>query len=392
MPEFMVASVHRKALAALFAASLLVAAPAAGLAQQAAGAAAQAGLPPPGAPIEYTIRGGDTMIGISRRYLLQGDRLEVQRALWEYNRLANQNSIRPGQVIRIPGNWMRNEAGPTTLERVEGDVRSGTQALIPGSSLSPGDGVRTGKDGFATIRLADGSTLELKPDSEVVLESVRKSPLAEGSEAKFLLRSGRAEAAVQKRPAGGARFEVRTPIAVAAVRGTRFRVASDAARQTATSEVLEGVVEVADNANLGRVSVAEGFGTRVKSGEPPAEPRALLPAPRLWTGIRLSLRSPVTLNFTSLPGATGYRVLVARRADFAEVIYSEVVGSNQIPLPEMANGPYFLKVRGIDDLGLEGRDATADLVFSVDRSAPAPAPAPVPAPAPGSASATMKSP
>ncbi len=354
-------------------------------------------LPAPGADIEYTVRERDTMIGISRRYLKSGEKLEVQRALWEHNRLKDKDSIHPGQVLRIPENWMRNEAGQIELVKVDGDVQSKGQALRPGTAIAAGDELRTGKDGFVTIRLADGSTLALQPGSDLQVETVRKSPLATAPDAKFLLKSGRVEAAVQKRSASGARFEVRTPIAVAAVRGTKFRVSADADKHTATSEVLEGVVQVNDSANLGSVSVKEGFGTRVKEGEPPAEPRALLPAPRLWTGIRLSLRTPVKLNFTKLDGAASYRLLVARRADFAEVIFSDVLKTNEIALPALENGPYFLKVRGIDDIGLEGRETTADLVLSVSpgTDAPSTAPTAIPTPAtpvPAPAAAPPKSP
>ncbi len=371
----------RTTLSALLFSGIALALPGTAAAQPAAGnvasgEAARSALPPPGADVDYTVKDRDTMIGISRRYLNGGEKLEVQRALWEHNRLKDKDSIHPGQVLRIPENWMRNEAGRIELAHVEGEAQSRGQALKAGAAIAAGDGVRTGKDGYVTIRLADGSTLALQPGSEMQVESVRKSPLAGAPDAKFLLKSGRVEAAVQKRQPGGARFEVRTPIAVAAVRGTQFRVTADTEKHTATSEVLEGVVQVNDSGNLGSVAVKNGFGTRVKEGQPPAEPRALLAAPRMWTGIRLSLRNPVKLNFTKLEGAVSYRLLVARRADFSDVIFSDILHTNEIALPALDNGPYFLKLRGIDDIGLEGRDATADLVLSVEKSAPVPAKSP----------------
>jgi hypothetical protein len=106
----------------------------------------------------------------------------------------------------------------------------------------------------------------------------------------------------------------------------------------------------------------------VLEGKPPTEPRALLPAPRLWTGVRLSVKKPVKLNFTKLTGAVNYRLLVARKADFREVILETLLPSNEIVLPELGNGAYFLKVRGIDDLGLEGKDTLADLVLSLEQA------------------------
>ncbi len=346
-------------------------------------------LPPPGADIDYTVKDRDTMIGLARRYLINGTRFEVQRAFWEHNQLKDKDQISPGQVIRIPENWVRNDAGNIELAHVEGDVQSKGQPLRPGAKIAAGDDFRTGKDGYVTIKLADGSTLALRPGSEMSIDEVRKSPLQNAPSAKFMLKSGRVEAAVERRTPAGARFEVRTPIAVAAVRGTKFRVAADSERNFALNEVLEGEVAVNDSGSLGTVAVREGYGTRVNEGQAPLPARALLPAPRLWTGIRLWIRRPIRLNFTRLPGASSYRVLVARRPDFADVISEVIIDTNTITLAELENGPYFLRVRGIDDLGLEGRETQGDLVLALDGPAPAipstggaPAPAGSPGPAP----------
>ena len=359
-------------------AALLFGLPAASVAQPATG------LPPPAADIEYTAKDRDTMIGIARRYLINGERFEVQRALWEHNKLRDKDRINPGQVIRIPENWMKDEASAIELAHVEGEVTSKGQPLQPGAKLAPGDDFKTGRNGYVVIKLADGSTLNLQPGSDMAIEGVRKSPLAPAPDAQFTLKTGRVEATVARRSPGGARFEVRTPIAVAAVRGTKFRVTADEANRAALSEVLEGEVQINDAGNLGNVTLNAGFGTRVNEGQAPLPPRALLAAPRLWTGIRLWVRRPIRLNFTRLPGAVGYRVLVARRPDFADVISESIAGTNVIALPDLENGPYFVRVRGIDDLGLEGRDTQADLVVALE-GAPAkpaaPAPATPPAPA-----------
>ncbi len=351
---------------------------------------AQAGvaLPAPSNDIEYPAKRGDTMIGISRRYLIEGQRHEVQRALWEHNKLRDKDSIAPGQVIRIPENWLKEDANSIQLARVEGDVQSKGAPLRPGAKLAPGDDIKTGTNGYVTIKLSDGSTLVLQPGSDMAIDGVKKSPIAPAANAQFSLTKGRIEASVPRRNPGGARFEVRTPIAVAAVRGTRFRVTADDQKRTASSEVIEGTVQVNDTGNIGTVAVAAGFGTKVSEGQAPLPPRALLAAPRLWTGIRLWVRRPVQLNFTRLQGAVAYRVLVARKADFADVISEIVIPSNVISLPDMQNGAYFVKVRGIDDIGLEGRDTQADLVLSLDGAPRAPQTPGVPAGAPAAPAGT----
>src|SRR4051812_1887572 len=93
-------------------------------------------LPAPAADIEYTAKPRDTMIGIARRYLIEGQLLEVQRALWEHNKLKDKDQIAPGQVIRIPENWMKDDANSIQLAHVEGDVQSKGQPLRPGAKLA----------------------------------------------------------------------------------------------------------------------------------------------------------------------------------------------------------------------------------------------------------------
>lgn len=320
--------------------------------------------PPPGTNIEYVTRSGDTMIGIARRYLIDGKLPQIQRALQEHNQLKNADRINPGQIIRIPENWVLDEAGRMELINVQGDVQSKGQPVQSGAPIVSGDDLRTGPNAYATVKLADGSTLVLQPGSTLTIDSVRKSPLVASPGATFTLQNGRVEASVPRRAVGGGRFEVRTPIAVAAVRGTKFRVASDEARRSATSEVLEGAVQVNDAGNLGSVSVPDGYGTKVVEGSPPAPPRALLPAPRLWGGVRLVVRKPARLNFTALTGAVAYRLLIARGADFSDVVSELTFQGAEIAMPDLPNGAYFVKVRGIDDLGLEGRDSVADLVVN----------------------------
>jgi hypothetical protein len=106
------------------------------------------------------------------------------------------------------------------------------------------------------------------------------------------LDSGRLEASAarQQAPAGG--FSVRTPVAVAGLRGTGFRlnVAEDGGRLA--NEVLEGAVAV--SAQGGKCAWKGGFGTVAEAGKPPAPPRALRPKPNL-AGLPATVRQPAAV-------------------------------------------------------------------------------------------------
>jgi hypothetical protein len=311
---------------------------------------------------EHVVSPGETLNGISARLLHEGETRRVQRMLAEHNRLSDADRISPGQVLRIPRAWLK--ARPATLEvvAVQGETNSRGQPLAAGARLAAGDDVRTGRDGYVILKLADGSTLSLMPSAEARVERANASPGAGTTDTSVRLDRGRAETAVQRPAKGGTRFEIRTPVAVAAVRGTKFRVAVlDSAGERSTSEVIEGAVGVSDANERASVAVAAGFGTRVTAGEAPLAPRALLPAPALWTGVRMVSSASANLEFSPLRGALSYRVRVSPREDFNPTLSEEIAPTAQVRIAALADGDYFVRVRGIDDISLEGRDTVARL-------------------------------
>lgn len=320
---------------------------------------------------EYVAQPGDTMNGISQRLLHEGETPRVQRALQQHNRLSDPDVIHPGQVIRIPRAWLKSRESAVVVVAVQGDVRSKGQAVSPNAKLTPGDDLRTGKDSYATLKLADGSTLTLLPSGNAGLERAQATP-GGTTDTQFRLDAGRAETTVQKAPKGNTRFEVRTPMAIAAVRGTKFRVVVDEQKNAMMSEVVEGEVAVSDSGNLGTASVRGGFGTRVSAGSAPLAPRALLPAPFLWTGVQLVERPEFNVQVTPLRGAQSYRLFVSAREDFSSVMREEVLKEPLLRFASLQDGDYFVRLRGIDDIELEGQDTTARMRVRIRPAAPAP--------------------
>jgi len=109
--------------------------------------------------------------------------------------------------------------------------------VLPHPLLS-GDRVRTGQRARATIVYTDGSRIELGADSSLVLEE--SSP----QRVSMRLNLGTLKAFVQKLLS--CRFEVRTPSAVAAVRGTEFRVRVLSGGRTHV-DLYKGLLGVEDN-------------------------------------------------------------------------------------------------------------------------------------------------
>lgn len=146
------------------------------------------------------------------------------------------------------------------------------------AGMAPGDKVHTGRGGRVTVQFRDGSQVVLGPFAIFTVEA--ETP----RETTIFLAAGKLWAAVSKN--AGRRFSVRTPTAVAAVRGTEFSVEVRSERATAV-EVFGGLVSV--RGALGaesmvsasqRVDVTEGRMGQVErfSPKPESVPDAIRPA------------------------------------------------------------------------------------------------------------------
>jgi hypothetical protein len=103
------------------------------------------------------------------------------------------------------------------------------------------------------------------------------------------------------------------------------------------------------------VEVKAGEGTAVKKDKPPAIPKKLLPPPNLTNLHPLYREMPLEFQFEIVPGATSYRIMLARDKTFKDTVRDQVVKPQEsFKITGIEDGTYFLQSRSIDDLGLEG--------------------------------------
>lgn len=141
--------------------------------------------------------------------------------------------------------WRSLWADPVVVNAVRGPAeirRARAQnnkwyALRKGSSVKPGDEIRTGKSSRAVLKLDDGS--------RVVLSGGSRAKVLESSPNRiFALAVGRMKSFVKKlKPTS--KFEVRTPLAAASVRGTIFEMGVGEDGKDGYLEVGRGVVNLA---------------------------------------------------------------------------------------------------------------------------------------------------
>lgn len=324
----------------------------------------------------YTVRPGDTIYGVAQRLL---DDRRQWRALQASNGVRNPRHLRPGSMLLVPIGWLRRENLHAIVVAAEGEVRArarGTEiALGPGVQLPPETRITTGAPGAITLRLVDGSTIEVQAATEVELRRLQRVIEASTHDDRIHVARGRIAVSAQPRPGAGARFEVITPRAVTGVRGTTFRIGSSEA--TSLVEVLGGSVSSRGPRVDGQAAAIGGGEGAVFDDSGADAPRVvkLLPAPGFAAPSPLT-ETPASLPIGPVEGARGYRAQLALDSRFERVIDESTVSAAEYRTPELADGSYWTRVRAVDGSGLEGFDAVAAIVVAARPRPPFPAVAP----------------
>jgi hypothetical protein len=319
-----------------------------------------------GEEFTYRVRPGDTLIGLAARLLLEPRRWpELQRR----NAIADPRRMPRGSAVRIPYAWLRISRQAARVTDRSGTVRVDGREVAVGALVEAGAAIETGADGALTLEMADGSVMTVQPATRLSIERLQRIDGAAADEAVLQLERGKVESQVRPRGDMG-RFEIRTPAAVSAVRGTGFR-AGFADAGGGTTETLEGRVGV-DAAGAG-VTVPAGFGTRAEPGRPPQPPVPLLPAPSLAALPTVNDTATLRWEFPPVGGAVRYRHQVARDARFRALVAESLTEVPAAAFEGLADGPYWIRSRAIDPSTIEGLDAMRPIEQRRRLDAPAPA-------------------
>lgn len=148
------------------------------------------------------------------------------------------------QATAAPSAEAEGAAWDARITEVEGDVvlfAGGAEEGLPaeaGHPLEPGDRLETGPGSRVELALEADSVMELGPRSSFVVESLRPA------DSSFELSLGSFVAKLRSMLERGYRVRVRTPTAVAAVRGTEFALAVADDGETSVGVFDEGQVAV----------------------------------------------------------------------------------------------------------------------------------------------------
>lgn len=322
----------------------------------------------------YIVQPGDNPWNITRRYLKS---IDYWPRIQDYNRILEPRTIKPGTRLRIPVAWMRGAAGAARVVDLRGgaELQRGDEitSVRPGMSVHAGSILRTSGEASLLLEFPDGSRSLIGADAEVRVAAVDQLLASSAQRVRLEVTRGHLDNEVRS-TRGGGRYTIHTPAAVAAVRGTSFRVSTtgDGVR----TETLGGEVALGNRAGTTRLPA--GTGAQARPGAAPGPATELLPPPDIAAVPERVERLPFSLAFPPVAGATAYRTRIAPQAGFtaieSELVAATPVARGKATLPD---GSYRMRVRAIDAQGLEGIDAEREIVVDARPEPPflqAPAP------------------
>jgi len=195
----------------------------------------------------------------------------------------------------LVGLGLNAHAKDAKLFRTKGVVEIRTASNSPwvkaerGQNLLPGTEIRTKGGSTAHIRTSNRHQLRLSSDTIIKLENLKQD--------KTIIKVfiGRMRSIVRKLRAK-AQFKVKTPLAVASVRGTKFDTIVESDDKSGF-EVLKGVVGVNDLQGIGQeVRVLGGQSTTVLRGKAPSAPAEFRQRNRRTDSKTLKFRQMVRLE------------------------------------------------------------------------------------------------
>ena len=300
------------------------------------------------APVQYRIRPGDTLPKLATYLATPGAAAEIARA----NGIADPDRLTPGMTLTIPIGLLRTEELAAKVIAFRGDVRIGRQGTAR-LGMVFGEGVRiaTGGNSSVSFQLADGTAVTLPSLSTIRIVRLRRVLLTNKVQRILALETGRSESQVTPSKDGATSFEIRTPVSVAAVRGTDFRVAYSEEEKASTQETLKGAVGVVGTD--GEVATVAGFGVR-SDPQSTGQPIALLPPPEVLSPVGHRRDGTLIFTFAKMEEAVAYRIVLSGDPEFHDLKTETTTRTQQAVVPALPSGTYYIRATAIDVHGLEG--------------------------------------
>jgi hypothetical protein len=298
-------------------------------------------------PVTYSVKAGDTLIGLARQWFV---RIDSWPAVQRLNRVADPNRMPIGRTLSIPRALLKSEPLGAKVVAFRGATTLSGKPPALGAPVREGMAIVTGESASITIECSDGSRFSLPSQTRVGISRLRRVLMTGDLDRVFVTLQGRSEWRVSPAPTPDSRFMVTTPVSVSAVRGTGFRVGYDG---KAVVGVIEGLVGVSDK-DMARVTpIGKGNGVAV-TATGIGQPVSLLQAPELLRPGRVQAGPQVQFEVAPVPGAGGYVFEIGTDAGLIDRIAEARDSTGKVAFDDLPDGSYFVRVGATDPNGIDG--------------------------------------
>ena len=153
------------------------------------------------------------------------------------------------------------------------DENGAWRALSEKSDIYEKDTIKTGEDSQAVLFFVDETNVSIGPETTIKIEKLLCSPAQNHREGKLNVVMGKARFDVGKLFSKDSSFEVRTPTAVAGVKGTSFIVYVTSEQLTQLMGLSGAVTVTSISPEIGgEILLTSGFIVSVEDGAPPGDP------------------------------------------------------------------------------------------------------------------------
>jgi len=273
--------------------------------------------------------------------------------------MKNQNALAEALADYVRGQVHRRKPPAKVWKDVSSD-----------DILYEGEVIRTLSDSFAEIVLRNNSRLQVKANSQVLIEKMRKNLLEDTEESEITLFKGDVFAMLT----GGRRddkFRFNIPgVAKAKVKSRKFRVGVE--KDETRISNYEGQFEI-ESPDGDKVVLGENQGSVVRN-QKPSQPQDLLPAPELTEppdGAKRYNISTILISWKPVTGAEGYLLEFSDNTLFSGILWTEHIRDTRKKFPPpLGTGAFYWRVSAVSPDGLTGPPAKARFIRVVTDEEP----------------------
>lgn len=295
----------------------------------------------------FEVEQGNTLEGLSKTYTGNPNNWHILQNL---NGVADPYKMPIGTLLKIPLSLIPRASSTAKVVHVKGNVQHDNTNATKDEYLKESSLIQTGNNSFITIELSDQSQITVLPNTELELEQLQKFSGAGITDSVIRIKNGTVESDVAPNGEGVGRFEIRTPITITGVRGTRLKVSKD--DNGTNQEVLKGNINTKSLALQQSQNIPQGYGASYNQQGELRSYKKLLAAPEISSSKKNG--GSWLIKYKPVSDAVKYKITISSDKNGMLIESSQTTTKLEKAVSASTGGTHYIAIRAIDKLGLEG--------------------------------------